>query len=150
MYTGLTHAHSLLRWLALIAILIAIFNAFTGLSAKRPFEAKDNRWSLFTLIFFHLQLVIGLVLYFSEGWHTRIGEMSDKIVRFYSLEHLVAMLVAIALVTVGRISAKKVAEDRKKHKRHLVYFLISLVIVLANVPWPFREVGAGKGWFPGM
>ncbi|MCA1752539.1 MAG: hypothetical protein ABR572_05660 [Cryomorphaceae bacterium] len=150
MYTGLTHAHSLLRWLALIAILIALVNAFTGISNKRAFSANDNRWSLLTLIFFHLQLVIGLVLYFTQGWHTQIGEMSDKVVRFYSLEHLVAMLVAIALVTIGRISSKKVKEDRKKHKRHLVYFFISFVIVLINVPWPFREVGAGKGWFPGM
>lgn len=150
MYTGLTHAHSLLRWLALIAILVALVNAFTGISNKRAFGANDNRWSLLTLIFFHLQLVIGLVLYFTQGWHTQVGEMSDKVVRFYSLEHLVAMLVAIALVTIGRISSKKVSEDRKKHKRHLVYFFISLVIVLINIPWPFREVGAGKGWFPGM
>jgi len=150
MYTGLTHAHSLLRWLALIAIVVALVNAFTGISKKRPFGANDNRWSLLTLIFFHLQLVIGLVLYFHQGWHTQIGEMGNKVVRFYSLEHLVAMLVAIALVTVGRISSKKVNEDRKKHKRHLVYFLISLIIVLVNIPWPFREVGAGKAWFPGM
>lgn len=150
MYTGLTHAHSLLRWLALIAIVVALFNAFSGLSQKRNFEGRDNRWSLLTLIFFHLQLVVGLLLYFTQGWHKMIGEMSDRIIRFYSVEHLAAMLVAIALVTVGRVSSKRADSDRKKHRRHLVYFGIALLIVLVNIPWPFTEAGQGKGWFPGM
>jgi hypothetical protein len=150
METGLLHSHSLLRWLALIAILVALFNAYKGMSQKRAFSANDNRWSLLTLIFFHLQLVIGLALYFTQGWHHQIGEMANKVIRFYSLEHLVAMLVAIALVTVGRISAKKVADDHKKHKRTFVYFILAFVIVMANIPWPFRLVGADKAWFPGL
>lgn len=150
METGLLHAHSLLRWLAIVAIVIALFNAVTGMSSKRAFTANDNRWSLLTLIFFHLQLVIGLVLYFTQGWHHQIGEMANKVIRFYSLEHLVAMLIAIALVTIGRISAKKLKQDLKKHKRTFIYYLAAFIIVLANVPWPFREVGAGKSWFPGF
>ena len=150
MTTGLLHLHSLLRWLALVAIILSLYHTFTGISKRRSFTAKDNRWSLLTLIFFHLQLVVGLVLYFTEGWYTLIGEMSNKLIRFYSLEHLVAMLVAIALVTVGRVSAKKVQDDRKKHKRTLVYYGLALIIVLANIPWPFREVSGDKSWFPGF
>lgn len=134
----------------MIAIAVALINAFTGLSRKRDFGSGDNRWSMLTLIFFHLQLVVGLLLYFTQGWHRMMGEMSDRIIRFYSVEHLVAMLVAIALVTIGRVSSKRADTDRKKHRRHLVYFGIALVIVLINIPWPFTEVGQGKGWFPGM
>lgn len=150
MYTGLVHTHSLLRWLALVAIVIAIFNALKGMSNKSTFAANDNRWSLLTVIFFHLQLVVGLLLYFTQGWHKQLGEMADKVIRFYSLEHLVAMLIAIALVTIGRASGKRASDNLKKHKRHFVYFLLALILVLANVPWPFREVGMGKAWFPGM
>ncbi len=150
MITGLQHLHSLLRWLALIAIVVAIVNAIRGMSQRRAFSANDNRWSLLTLIFFHLQLVIGLALYFLAGWHQQFGELSNKIVRFFTLEHLVAMVVAIALVTIGRVTAKKVKEDIRKHKRTFAYFVIALILVLSNIPWPFREVGAGKTWFPGL
>jgi Ca2+/H+ antiporter len=150
METGLIHTHSLLRWIALIAIVIAIWNAYTGMSRKRTFTANDNRWSLLTLIFFHIQLVVGLALYFIQGWHLQVGEMANKVIRFYSVEHLLAMILAIALVTIGRISAKRKAADHKKHKVTLSYYMIGLVIVLLSIPWPFREVGAGRSWFPGL
>ena len=117
---------------------------------QSTFDKSDNRWALLTLIAFHLQLLVGLALYFTQGWHTQIGNMSDKVVRFYSLEHLVAMLIAIALVTIGRVRSKKATLDLAKHKRQFWAFLIALILVLINVPWPFREVGEGNAWFPGM
>lgn len=150
MYTGLTHLHSLLRWFALIAIVISIIKSIQGMQSNASYGKSDNRWSLMTLIGFHLQLVVGLVLYFTQGWHSQLGNMADKVVRFYSLEHLVAMLLAIALVTIGRSRSKKASTDRLKFKRQFWFFLIALIIVLANIPWPFREVGAGKAWFPGL
>lgn len=148
MYSGLLHSHSLLRWLALVAIIVAISRAYSGLARRRSFTGRDNMWSLLTLIFFHLQLVIGFVLYFTQGWHLRIGEMANATARFFALEHTVGMLVAIALVTVGRVSAKKVSDDRRKHKRHFAYFLIALIIAIVSIPWPFREVS--RSWFPGL
>jgi len=150
MYTGLTHLHSLLRWFALVAIVIALVKSFQGMRKQSTFDKSDNRWALLTLIAFHLQLLVGLALYFTQGWHTQIGNMSDKVVRFYSLEHLVAMLIAIALVTIGRVRSKKATLDLAKHKRQFWAFLIALILVLINVPWPFREVGEGNAWFPGM
>lgn len=117
---------------------------------RANYSNSDNRWSLLTLIGFHLQLVIGLILYFTQGWYQQLGNMSDKIVRFYSLEHLVAMLLAIVLVTVGRARAKRASTDMVKFKRQFWFFLIAFIIVMANIPWPFREVGAGKGWLPGL
>lgn len=150
MYTGLIHLHSLLRWVALIAIVIAIINALGGLRKGRPFTKSDNRWSLITLITFHIQLVIGLVLYFMGDWHTQIANMSDKLIRFFSIEHLVGMLIVVILVTVGRASGKRATSDQLKHKRHFSYFLLALIILLFTIPWPFREVGVGRGWFPGM
>jgi len=150
MNTGLIHLHSLLRWVALVAIVVAIINALGGLRKGRPFSKSDNRWSLITLITFHIQLVIGLVLYFMGGWHTQIGNMSDKVIRFFSIEHLLGMLIVVILVTVGRASGKRASSDLLKHKRHFSYFLLALIILLFNIPWPFREVGAGRSWFPGM
>jgi hypothetical protein len=120
------------------------------MTSGQGYTSKNNRWSLITLITFHLQLVLGLVLYIGNGWYKQLGEMSNAVVRFWSMEHLLAMLIAIALVTIGRISAKKASSAKVKHKRHFWYFLIALLIVLSNIPWPFREAGIGRGWFPGM
>ncbi len=150
MYTGLIHLHSLLRWVAIIAIIVAMVNAFLGMRKNRPFGKNDNLWSLITMITFHIQLVIGLVLYFTENWHTQIGNMSDKLIRFFAVEHLVGMLVVIILITVGRARAKRSSTDLLKHRRTLRFFLIAFIILMFTIPWPTRDVGIGKGWFPGL
>lgn len=150
MESGLIHLHSLLRWVAIVAILVAIARAFNGARKGSDFTASDNRWSLITLITFHTQLIVGLALYFTKGWYTQIGEMGNSYVRFYALEHLVAMLIVIALVTLGRVKAKKAIEAAQKHRKQFVYFLLAFLLLLANIPWPFREIGAGKSWFPGL
>jgi hypothetical protein len=141
--------HSLLRWFALVAIVIAIAKSFKGMTTGSSFGKSDNRWSLLTLIAFHLQLVLGLVIYFLGNWHLQLGNMADKVARFYSLEHLVAMLIAITLVTLGRVRSKKAKAPKVKHRRVFVNFLIALIIVLLNIPWPFREA-IGRPWFPGL
>src|SRR5690554_1670625 len=149
MTTGLLHLHNFLRWFALLAIIIAVIRSFQGMQGKKPFAKKDNLWSLLTLIAFHLQLVLGLALYFLKGWHTLIGEMSDRLIRFYSVEHSLGMLIAIVLVTIGRVSSKKMESDTAKHKKIFWYFFIALIITLVSIPWPFREI-VGRPWFPGM
>ena len=149
MLTGLLHLHNFMRWIALIAIVFALIRSFQGTRNNRAFTKPDNLWSLLTLIAFHLQLVIGLILYFAKGWYAQLGEMSDKIVRFYTVEHTLGMLIAITLVTIGRVSSKKAVTDSAKHKKILWYFLIALVITLVSIPWPFREA-IGRSWFPGM
>lgn len=57
------------------------------------------------------------------------------------------MVIAIALITIGRIASKKAAADNDKFKKVLVYFSLGLIIMLAMIPWPFMESGAGRGWF---
>lgn len=149
MVSGLLHLHNFLRWFALIAIVFALIRSFQGMRNNKPFTKPDNLWSLLTLIAFHLQLVLGLALYFLKGWHTLIGEMSDKLIRFYSVEHSLGMIIAITLVTIGRVSSKKLDNDTAKHKKIFWYFFIALIITLVSIPWPFREI-VGRPWFPGM
>ena len=149
MLTGFLHLHNFLRWFALLAILFSLIRSFNGMRKGAAFTKPDNLWSLLTLIAFHTQLLVGLVLYFGNGWYRLLGEMSDKLVRFYSMEHTLGMLIAIALVTIGRVSSKKASTDKAKHKKIFWFFFIALIITLASIPWPFREV-IGRPWFPGM
>ncbi len=149
MYSALNHTHSLLRWFALIAIVIAIFRGFSGMRESRVYTSIDKRWALITLIVFHLQLLIGLALYFLGNWHTELGNMKDPVSRFYSLEHAAVMLIAIALVTLGYGKAKRARIDLAKHRTTFRFYIIALILVIISIPWPFREA-IGKPLFPGL
>lgn len=150
METGFLHLHSFLRWVALLALVVMIIRSRSGLVKGRKFSGADNLWSMLTVISFHLQLVIGFALYIMKGWHAQMGNMGDSYTRFFAIEHLLGMVIAVVLVTVGRARAKKVQTDSVKFKRHLWAFIGALLIVLISIPWPFLANGAGRSWFPGM
>lgn len=140
LYMALKHAHSGLRWVVLILLVAAIAQAF---SKKNTLLDNGNRkLAMFAMISVHIQLLIGLVLYFISPLVV-FGEttMSDTITRFYTVEHLVGMLIAIALITVGHSKAKKSGS----FKPVLTFYGIALVLILASIPWPFRNLGGS--WF---
>ena len=153
MYQILQHAHSGLRWLVLIALIAAIINAFNKKSkishidkSDVSFTSKDKMFGLFALIFTHIQLILGLVLYFiSPLVQFSSGTMKNSVLRFYTVEHITLMVIAIVIITVGYSKAKRIEEDAKKFKTIGVYYLIGLILILISIPWPFRNLGAG--WF---
>jgi len=146
MYNGLVHAHSGLRWVVLALLLFAIFNAFSKKSKGAEWTDKDKKLTLFAMIFTHVQLLIGLVLYFiSPLVQFSEGFMKNPVYRFYGMEHIVTMLLAIALITVGYSKSKRATESAKKFKSVATFYLIGLLLILAGIPWPFRDLGAG--WF---
>jgi hypothetical protein len=150
---GLHHLHNVLRWAVLITGAIAIIRAYKGVSAKTPFEAKDNKAGLWFVMSCHTQLLIGLILYFylgQQGIFSNMAEgMKNPEARYWGVEHFLGMLIAIILVQVGRTLSKKGANDLQKHKRSLIWYSIGLLIILLNIPWPWRET-IGRGLFPGM
>jgi len=141
MYTGLLHTHSLLRYLILIFLVLVIALALTGLINKRPFKKLDNTASLYLLIFTHLQMVVGLVLYFTSPFVKFGAEtMSDKVTRYWTVEHIFAMLIAVVLITVGRISSKKISIDAGKHKRLLIMNAIALILIVGTIMMSGRRL----------
>lgn len=142
MYQALLHAHSGLRWIVLIFLLINIFNAFGGLNAVKIYTTKDKKLSLFLLIFTHLQAVLGIILYFlSPKVQFSSNTMGNDMLRFFTMEHTLMMFIAVVLITIGNRMAKA-----GKVKRVFWFFFISLLIILAAIPWPFRE-NLGGSWF---
>lgn len=136
--------HNLLRWAILLAGLWTILNAVTGLSSKRAYSNSDDKSNLFFMIFCDIQLLLGLVLYFSNGWFDRIKNGMGEVMkvandRFFTVEHALMMIVAWILVHVGRSAVKRAASDNARHKKMLIYFGIALLLILASIPWPFRE-----------
>ncbi len=149
--SALIHAHSGLRWVALFLLIFAIFNAAKS-QASGKYEKKDKMINLFSMAMLHVQLLIGFVLYFFsskvafvEGWMS--SDVAGGMYRFYGMEHFLGMVVAIAIITMGRSKAeKKLKGTRDKHRRILVSYTIGLLIILAMIPWPFREALRGA-WF---
>ena len=146
MYNALSHMHSGLRWIALILLIFAIFNAVTR-KKTGFYEKKDKLINLFTMISLHIQLLTGLILYFIspkvnfvEGW------MKEASNRFYGMEHILMMVIAITLVTIGRKKAEKLDTPISKHKKIITFFILALVLILAGIPWPFRTELGGQ-WF---
>ena len=140
----LVHAHSGLRWLVLGLLIYAIYNA---LSSKTSYEKRDKMINLFAMISLHIQLVLGLILYYTSGNVSfDSGWMKNEVTRFYGMEHLLGMLLAIIVVTVGRKMAEKQEEPEQKNKKILIWYTIGLVLILASIPWPFREALNGS-WF---
>jgi membrane protein DedA with SNARE-associated domain len=146
MYSGLAHAHSGLRWLVLVLLLAAIFTAFSNLKSN-SFEKKHKITYLLAMVFTHVQLLIGLVLYFiSPKVIFSAGVMSQTAARFYTVEHLTLMLLSIVLITVGYSRSKRSDSIKGKHTAILVFYLLGLLTALLGIPWPFREA-LGAGWF---
>ncbi|MCP9290364.1 cytochrome B [Gracilimonas sediminicola] len=146
MYEGLLHAHSGLRWIVLVLIVWALFKAVTGWTGKKDYQKSDRLAALLALIFTHIQLLIGLVLYFiSPKVSFQSGVMESQVLRFYTVEHMSMMIIAIALITIGFSTAKRMSDSVAKHKRIAIMYGIGLLVIIASIPWPFR--GLGAGWF---
>ncbi|MEY3048537.1 MAG: hypothetical protein RL365_575 [Bacteroidota bacterium] len=135
--------HSGLRWIILILLVLAIINAFSA----KTFGKKHKMINLFAMIALHTQLLIGLILLkssgkvnFGEGW------MKDAIYRFYGMEHLAGMVIAIALITFGYVKSKKGTTPAEIYKPIKLFYIIGFIIILASIPWPFRA-NLGGAWF---
>lgn len=141
MYTGLLHSHTILRYFILVMLLVVIAMAFSGLLGKRPFGKWDNKAGLYLLIFTHLQLLVGIVLYFVSPF-VKFGSdtMSDKVTRYWTVEHVFTMVIVVTLITIARISSKKLPTDQARHKRLLILNAVVLVLIIATIVMSGRDL----------
>jgi hypothetical protein len=152
LYNVMLHVHSVGRWIVLLLLLFAIFNSL--IAGSRPFIKSDNRLGLFVTIAADLMLLVGLYLYFVGPRGYKLFEnssmsevMKNASLRFYAVEHIAGMLIAIILLHIGKAQARKQMSDRAKHRRTMIFYFLALLIILVSIPWPFREIGVDKGWY---
>jgi hypothetical protein len=155
MYDGLLGLHSLFRWVILIFLIINIGRGFVVAGA--PYSEDDKKWSTRLMIAGHFTLLIGLFQYFfgTKGYafidqYGIDAVMKDSVMRFWAVEHISGMILAVILITIGRGVYKKEISDQQKHKRKTVLFLIALLLILAVIPWPFRSGFEATPWFRGL
>lgn len=137
MYEIFQALHSYWAYLVLLLLIVVIVNALLGMFNKRSFSNKDLRISLFGLIFSHIQLLIGIILYFVSPkfgwWEEGIGTvMKNSDYRLYLVEHPFINVVALGLITVGWSLHKKQTQDSKKFSRIGIFYLLGLVLLLRD------------------
>jgi len=134
--------HNILRWAVLLFGLWTVFSAMSGIAGKRYYTAADGKANFFFMLSCDIQFLLGIILYFTNSWFDTLkapGTMKNAYNRFFSLEHGLLMIIALILVHVGRVSVKKATTPAAKHKRTLLFFGLAIVLILAAIPWPFRE-----------
>ena len=138
--------HSYWAYIVLITLVVAIVNSLIGFISKKEFKDLDLRLALFALIATHIQLIIGIINYFTSPFFEQMkavgmGEvMKNAALRKPLIEHPVLILVAIALITIGFSKHKKKELSSEKFKTISLFYGIGLILILAAIPWNL--------WFP--
>ncbi len=130
--------HSGWAYIVLLVLILATLNALVKFFGDKAFGAIDFRLSLFALITMHIQLLIGIILFFTKGYFDEmsVGEvMKNSAIRKLAVEHPTTMIIAVALVTIGYSKHKKKLVSKPKFKVLSIFYTIALVLVLYMIPW---------------
>ena len=144
LYPTLLQAHSVLRWMVVLALAVHAARGLQAWAADVRYSSNDRVLSLVTMIVVDTQFLLGLVLYFwfsplAAAARSRAGEaLGDPILRFWLVEHPVAMILAVVAVHVGRRRTKSAASDAHRHRAGAVSSFVALALVCAGIPWAFR------------
>jgi hypothetical protein len=142
MYTAFLLIHSTLRWVALALALLALVRAIRGVTGRREWLPADSAIGGWFTGSVDLQLLLGLVLYIflspftKEAFADFGAAMRNAPLRFFAVEHIAGMIVAVALTHVGRARSKRAGPAVQRHKSALVFYALALVIMLLSIPWP--------------
>jgi cytochrome b561 len=142
MYTILLVIHSWFRWLVLASLLYAVCRSCYGWITGHQFTAADNSVRHVTATVAHVQFLIGIalyfvspvVMYFLQNFNTAVHQRD---IRFFGMEHITMMLIAICMITIGSVRAKRKGTDRAKFKTLAIWYGIGFIIIFLSIPWEF-------------
>lgn len=151
LYTFTLLLHSWNRWLILIAGTLVLFAAIRGLLTHSEYTAFQKKWSLVFISSLHLQLLVGLAMYFFLSPVTTLAisifgaAMKDPVMRFWSVEHAFVNIIAIALAQTGSILVKRATDNKSKHRKMLIWTGVAMLLILAMIP--MGMMGVQRPWF---
>ena len=140
MYAVLKTVHSYWAFLVIITLTFIVINSIISKFSGRAFNTKDLRISLYGLIFSHIQLLIGLILYFVSPWFDQFSQLGMSIMknaesRLYLIEHPLINIIAILLITLGWSLHKRQSDSSKKFLRIGLFYGLGLIFLLSRSPW---------------
>lgn len=136
MYSFLLPIHSTLRWIVLLMILLSLYIAYSGIKQKLPFTRAANKIRHWTATVVHIQFMIGIIIYFQSP----VVKYMNNQQTFFKYVHIIFMLLATILVTVGSAKAKRMETSISKYKTMFTWFVIALIVILLAIPWPFSPL----------
>ncbi len=132
--------HSIVRYLVMIALVGVIIQSLVGMLQSKPYGNLENKSGLWLFIFTHTQLLLGIILYFTSSQVIFSGaSMKNPIARYWLVEHATIMLIAVALITMARITSKKMATDAAKHKRLFIFNALALILIILAISMSGRS-----------
>jgi hypothetical protein len=146
LYATVLVVHSYLRWLVILAGLMAVGRALAGTFGRKPWTPADDRAGFWFVTALDLQVLLGVLMYvfLSPFTHQAFGDfgaaMKNAALRFWAVEHISGMLIGLALVHVGRVRTRK-TDSLRRHKVAAIFFGLALAIILGSIPWPGSPAG---------
>jgi len=140
MVIGLLHLHSLLRWVILILLVISLI--FSWMKSERI--KSTGLWLMITS---HVMLLIGVFQWFRDvfNYPDFKSVVATPALRFFKMEHPVTMVIAVVLITLARRKSKEL-----NYRSNMIMLGVALLLILAMIPWPFRDAAIARPWFPGL
>ena len=141
MYTFLIYLHSWLRWVLLFIGLIVIIRSYIGWFGNKNYLKSDNRISIVLVSLFHIQLILGLLLYFFYSPIVRSAfqdfgmAMKDSQLRYWAIEHIFIMIFSVVIAQFGRIRIKKAHSAISKYRNSAIYFTLAFILIISRIPW---------------
>ncbi len=122
-------------WAYLVILMGVIFVISTLIYAvsKKDTNATIKKIGLFTMIIFHVQLLIGLVYYimmFSALEPSNI--MSDSALRLTFVEHPMMMIAGVVFITIANAKLKR---STTVPMSVAIFAIIGLVCILSRIPY---------------
>ena len=145
MYEIVLNIHSWLRWLVIGTAFWTLLRS--GMAAGRPWTPADARSLRIFTIVLDVQMLLGLLLYFALSPFTKqamsnMGEaMRHAGLRFFAVEHVFGMAIAIALAHVGAVKIRKASSDARRHRLALIFVALALIAIFLSIPWPGTPAG---------
>jgi hypothetical protein len=137
--------HNVSRWLVLIAAVYVLARMLGGLRTRRAWNGADSRAGRLFVGVMDWQLLLGLLLYVVGPTMRAVSDLGfgaalrQPGLRFFAVEHVVVMLVAVALAHAGSVLVRRAA-GVQQFTRAALWYGLSLAAVLAAVPWVQRPL----------
>lgn len=145
MHNTLLFLHSIFRWLVLLSLLYALYRALTGYINGKAFTRTDDSVRHWAATIAHVQLTLGIILYtqsptakISAEVLSESGHIREPF--FFGVIHLLLMISAVAVLTIGSAMAKRQTTDRQKFQTMLIWFGLALLLIVIAIPWPFSPL----------
>lgn len=139
MHPILNTIHSYNRYLLLIALAYVLYRAYTGWLGRKAYTKSDNTAAAALLGLTHLQLLVGLIQYAFTSAYTKTAfanmgaAMKNEWQRYFAVEHITAMLLAVVFIQLGRTLSKKATNDTDKHKKLAIYTSIGVLLIVISL-----------------